>query len=234
MEKLPKIKIVIITLERNKERKQHMINNVLNKLTKINYSFFEGIDGKKDINVLTTNNDKIDIILCKNSIFVSDYNHRIDYNFRGKLNTGQIGCDLSHVFVCEELIFDDEYDYYIVLEDDCNLNVDENKLYEYINNLPENFDMIHLDKSDAYEFEKTQNENNYYSNIKRQFFNRTSALLLSKSGASKYVSFVKHNICRPPDDSYSNLFLFKNFKVLVPNEWLFSLSEHSKISTIGY
>lgn len=234
MERIPKIKIIIINLERNNDRKEYMKKNVIEKITKINTCFFEGVDGKKTINVLNTNNKDIDIILYKNYLFLSNYNGRIDYNQRGKLNLGQIGCDLSHVFVCEQLIFDDDYDYYIVLEDDSSLNVDENILYEYLINLPEKFDMIHLDKSDAFDFEKTKKENDYYYNVEKKFFNRTSAMLLSKIGAAKYVSYVKHNICRPPDDSFSNLFVFNNFKVIIPNEWLFNLSEHSNVSTIGY
>jgi GR25 family glycosyltransferase involved in LPS biosynthesis len=229
----PKIKIYIINLEKHQDRRDHIINEV-NKISNIQYDFFKGIDGREDIKQIKTNNDKIDILIYKNSIFLSNYNERIDYNNRGKLSLGQIGCDLSHLFICDELIFDDEYEYYLVLEDDSSLNVDENTLYEYINNLPENFDFIHLDKSEYNEFEKTNKENEYYYNIKKKFFNRTSSYIISKSGAAKYVSFVKNNICRPPDDSFSNLFIFKNFKVLVPNEWLFILSEHSKNSTIGY
>ena len=227
------IKIIVINLEKHNDRKIHMLNEV-NKITKIKSEFFKGIDGREEIKQIETNNIKLDILLYKNSLFFSNYNERIDYINRGKLNLGQIGCDLSHLFVCEKLIFDDDNEYYLVLEDDSSLNVDENILYEYINNLPEKFDFIHLDMSDWYDFEKTSKENDYYYNVKNKFFNRASAYIISKNGAAKYVSYVKHNICRPADDSFSNLFIFKNFKVLIPNEWLFVLSEHSNNSTIGY
>ena len=227
------IKIIVINLEKHKDRKNHMLNEI-NKISKIESEFFKGIDGREEIKQIETDNKEIDILLYKNSIFVSNYNERIDYKNRGKLSLGQIGADLSHLFVCDKLIFDDDNDYYLVLEDDSTLNVNENILYEYINNLPGNFDFIHLDTSDWYNFEKTSKENDYYYNVKKNFFNRASAYIVSKNGAAKYVSFVKNNICRPPDDSFSNLFTFKNFKVLIPNEWLFVLSEHSKNSTIGY
>jgi hypothetical protein len=234
---LEKIKIVVINLEKHNDRKKHM-ENVLNKINSnncfINSEFFKAIDGRSEIKQLETSCKEIDMIIYNNKFFMSFYNERIDYNFRGKLSLGQIGADLSHLFVCEQLLFDDKHDFYLVLEDDCDLLVDNKILQEYLENLPESFDFIHLDMSDAYEFEKTIKENNYFYNVKKQFFNRASSYIISKIGASKYVSYVKHNICRPPDDSFSNLFLFKHFKVLIPNQWLFTLSEHSKISTIGY
>jgi len=234
MSKLSKIKLCVINLEKDINRKNNIFSNVIDKIKYIDCMFYKAVDAKSKVKIIKTSKELLDLIIYdNNSVFVSDYNYRIDYNTRGKIKIGTIGCNLSHIFLCDELIFDDKYDYYLVLEDDSTLNVDVNVLYEYLNNLPEKFDFIHLDKSDAFEFIPTDKVNYYYYNIEKIFFNRTSSYLISKSGAAKYVSFFKHNICRPPDDSFSNLFMFKNFNTLIPREWLFKLSEDSYNSVIA-
>jgi len=234
MSKLSKIKLCVINLEKDIIRKNNIISNVINNIKDIDCIFYKAIDGKDKVKIFNTTYKDLDLIIYDNSsIFLADYNYRIDYNQIGKINIGTVGCNLSHIFLCDELIFDDKYDYYLVLEDDSKLNVNVDVLYEYLNNLPDKFDFIHLDKSDAIEFTPIDKVNYYYYNVEKKFFNRTSAYLISKSGASKYVSYFKHNICRPPDDSFSNLFVFKNFNVLIPREWLFKLSEDSNNSSIA-
>jgi GR25 family glycosyltransferase involved in LPS biosynthesis len=215
-------------MERSVDRKQFMQENVVDKLPNFECEFFQAIDGKNNVKVVETLVPELDIILHNANVYVANYNHRIDYNFRGKLNLQQIGANLSHISVSEQLIYDNEYDYYLILEDDSKLNCSENTIVEYLQHLPKQFDFIHLDGSDAVEFEKTTPEtpeNEYFYNVKKQCFNRLSAYILSKSGAAKYVSYFKHNICRPPDDSFSHLFLLTDYKVFVPKEWLFRLGD---------
>lgn len=234
MSKLSKIKLCVINLEKDIKRRNNISSNVINNIKDIDCIFYKAVDAKDKLKIVNTNCKDLDLIIYdNNSVFLSDYNYRIDYDKRGKIKIGTIGCNLSHIFLCDELIFDDKYDYYLVLEDDSSLNVDVNILYEYLNNLPDKFDFIHLDKSDAFEFIPTDKVNSYYYNVEKKYFNRTSAYLISKFGAAKYVSYFKHNICRPPDDSFSNLFIFKNFNTLIPREWLFKLSEDSNTSSIG-
>lgn len=223
-ERVPKVKIVIIHLERSVDRKQNIEEHVIAKLPNFQCEFFNGVDGKNNVKTIETVCPELDLILYNQNVFVANYNYRIDYDFRGKLNLQQIGLNFSHIFVSEQLIFDDSYDYYIVLEDDSQLNCDETTLQEYLQHLPPKFDFIHLDGSTSLEFVKTNKDNEHFYNVEKQCFNRTSAYILSKSGAAKYVSYFKSNICRPPDDSFSHLFLLNKLQVFVPKEWLFKLS----------
>lgn len=231
--KLSKIKIIVINLEDDIDRRNNIINTTLNKITEINNEIYNGVDGKKSLNIINTSNKDVDILVENgNNLYISNYRERNDYLKRGKLNKGQLGLNISFLHICDKLIFDNIYEYYLILEDDSQLNVDVNELYKYLNNIPNKFDMIHLDMSDFLPFNITDNINEYYCNVKKQYFNRTSAILLSKEGASKYISLVKSNICRPADDSFSYLFITDNYNVIIPNKWLFKLSELSKISSI--
>jgi len=222
---VPRIKVIIINMERSKDRKENAQINVVDKLPNIKCEFFKAVDGKNEVTVVPTSFDLLDLILYNERVFIANYLERVDYTERGKMNLPQIGGCLSHIAVCQDLIFDANCDYFLVLEDDSNLNCDESELTEYLKNLPSNFDFIHLLGSDADEFVKSTQVNEYFWNVERKCFNRAGAYLISKIGASKLVAFLKNNICRPVDDAFSHLNWTSSYNVLVPSKWLFKCSE---------
>jgi FkbM family methyltransferase len=92
--------IKIVNLERRSDRKTDMINKLSEKMVN-NYEFFEAVDG----NVLEP------------SVFIKNLFKNNDFNYR----KGVIGCALSHYELWNNLINDDKYSYYVILEDDIEL-----------------------------------------------------------------------------------------------------------------
>tara|TARA_Y100000389_G_C17464948_1_gene524699 strand:+ start:5 stop:1399 length:1395 start_codon:yes stop_codon:yes gene_type:complete len=86
-------RIFIISLKKNKERRQHIIEQC-NKVGLTNYEFFDAFDGR-DINVKKLQEDGI-----------LAYDEELDYNLYkdGKHFKGTIGCSLSHWYCWKEIV----------------------------------------------------------------------------------------------------------------------------------
>lgn len=170
------LSIVVISLERSKDRKDR-----LKEIMKdYNYSYFNGIDGKNT-----------DISELKNRIFPED----------SQRSSGEIGCALSHFLLWEKILKQD-IDKILILEDDIIISP-EFKDIVYNMEYPDNFDMIFLGNCGSGEF--NQNRHVYFSKDKYKlhtsnWFACLHAYIVSKQGAKKLVEyFQKYKINEPVD-----------------------------------
>lgn len=134
------------------------------------------------------------------------------------MNRGEFGCAWSHYKLYQQLMNDPNCDAYLILEDDVKLN-DGVMLGQILQNLPNNFHLVHLAYSQYFPFKRTTQANKHLWNICRQYFNKSSAYILSKQGAQKLLLFSSKCISLPADDILSNCSLdpILEFTVLVPN-----------------
>ena len=162
------IKIFVINLETSVDRWRYIINQNHNNLNLIK---FKAVNG----NQLTDNN--INNLIDKKSYLYKNLDK----------NRGEIGCALSHVQLWKK--FDNSLDkYIIVVEDDV---IFEKKLYKkidkYLNNAPDDWDIIYLGGSHIIGYKINQ----YF--IKPKITNRgnlgTYAMLINKKGVKKLLKY---------------------------------------------
>lgn len=115
--------IKIINLKKRTDRRTHM-KNLMEKQGIYNYDFFEAIDGYQleashEIKELFRNND---------------------FSYR----KGYIGCALSHIELWRQLVNDTSNDFYLILEDDIELNINFKKIYDSLKEYLKNLEMIFL------------------------------------------------------------------------------------------
>jgi glycosyl transferase family 25 len=229
------IKVIILTLSDYPERMDN-ITNLLIKLSKIGlqYEIYYGVNGK-DIKFFSTNDVNIKLLNYNSEIYYYDTTMRINKQL---MKIGEIGCSLSHLKIYQKLLDDDIHDKYLIFEDDVELITSLDTLYNTISNIPDDFDFLHIAKSDYYPFVKNQKINDYFYDICKQYFNRTTAYIISKSGATKLLNHTKNLINVPVDDLISNFTINNNdFKFYVPENYLFqernnNVSIISKINNI--
>ena len=159
------------------------------------------------------------------------------YDMRVRLNgqhmtKGEFGCAWSHLNVLQQLLTEPAGTYYLILEDDVELVKPLNELHELLQHVPEDADMCHLAKSDWYPFELTKKVNDYFYECKKQFFNKTTAYLVSHKGAQKILEYTKNSINVPIDDLFNMIYrLTPDFRFYVPAEFYFK-EQDNIISTI--
>lgn len=217
------IKVIILTLSEYPER-INKLNDLFVKLNKIGlqYELFYGVNGK-NININDTDNINIKLLNYNSEIYYYDItkNNRL-------MKKGEMGCALSHLKIYKKLVDDTIYDKYLILEDDVELIASLDDLYDIMCNIPNNFDMLHLAKSDWFPFIKYQKINNFFYDIHKRYFNRTTAYMISKNGANKLLNYTNNYINIPADDLLSHTVLNDNdFKFYVPQNFLFQEIENN-------
>jgi GR25 family glycosyltransferase involved in LPS biosynthesis len=140
------------------------------------------------------------------------YNPTVRLNGQ-KMAIGEFGCSWSHIKIYQKLLADPNYDNYLVIEDDAQVVGDLN----VIRNLPPDFDIAHICRSDWYPFVKTSQVNNSFFNIEKNFFNRLTGYIVSKAGARKLLEYTDGHINVPADDLLSNSFMKEKIQVIIPN-----------------
>jgi len=126
-------KIYVISLKRSTDRHKLLEKN----LEGINYEIFWGIDGKKlDLNKLE-----------QEGIYLP-YHTRILKKREGKkvsdLTNTQIGCALSHIKVCEDVLIN-KYQNALIFEDDVIIDANKNvNLESALAELPEDWELLYL------------------------------------------------------------------------------------------
>lgn len=175
--------IICLNLERRPDRKEVMKQQFDN--LGLEYTFFNAVDGK---NVKPTQ----DIIeLFKNNDFGS--------------KVGFIGCALSHKILWENLLAEQEKDYYIILEDDATLHSNfktylKQTLTE-LGSMNNQWDVLFMgyllfdDKKMLYNpINQTDNiEINIKQLDKMNFVGGTHGYIISKHGAKKILDYIKEN-----------------------------------------
>lgn len=216
--KFTDIKIVILTLKEHPERNQN-INNLLNSLSTlgITHEIFYGIYGK---NIKIYDSETSNIKLLYNN-FETYYHDKNVQSYR-TMEKGNFGCAWSHLNIYKKLLNDQEYDKYLIFEDDAHLCSTLSELYNVLQNIPEDFDLCHIAQSDAYKFIIKDKINESFYNIVQQFFNRLTAYIISKKGAQKIVNYSNNFINVPSDYLISSIYLnTKGFNLYVPEKHLF-------------
>ncbi len=113
----PKIKIYIINLKKDSDRKNHIINQ-LEKQNIFDYEIIEAVDGN---------------ILTKEELNSKVFKDKKGLNYwNTKMSPSQIGCALSHIKIYKKLL-KSENNYCLILEDDAIFNQNlTNDLNEFI------------------------------------------------------------------------------------------------------
>jgi FkbM family methyltransferase len=191
--------IKIVNLERRSDRKTDMINKLSEKMVN-NYEFFEAVDG----NLLEPSQN------IKNLFKNNNFNYR----------KGVIGCALSHYELWKNLINDDKYSYYVILEDDIELVDNFNEYIEQSISIIQKQDIKYaliggyqikdqLTCADIISFDK----------ITQPISSGTFGYIISKEGCKVLVNYLnKHGINTAIDYSllYTNcLDMYKINKYLV-------------------
>ena len=182
--------VFCVNLKRREDRKKTMTN--LFEEHKIPYSFFDAVDGSK---VKPTPN------ICE--LFQgNDFHSRV----------GEIGCALSHKYIWEKIVAQNDYESFLVFEDDIEFHQEAKKYLEEIENI-----LSHLDYDLCYisyhPWGNVRQEHlppieinseghiRYQSdlNIKIKLLNKdhyvggTFAYYVSKQGAQKLLDYIDKN-----------------------------------------
>ncbi|MBE8189972.1 MAG: glycosyltransferase family 25 protein [Candidatus Thioglobus sp.] len=195
------IPIFIINLKKDAKRKQYM-QNLLAKFS-LKAKFIEAVDGK----LLSTKTIK-NIYSEKQSI----------KNINRGMTKGEIGCVLSHKNIYEQMILDN-LPVILVLEDDADFDDKLLDFIQQIDNLPKNWQLIHL----GVHFYQEQMRHNiwYGKRLKSHTLRRfteirygTHGYLINNSGAKKMLKHL-HQISQPidhytGDDKFINLYALQN------------------------
>jgi GR25 family glycosyltransferase involved in LPS biosynthesis len=149
------------------------------------------------------------------------------YDIRVRLNgqhmtKGEFGCAWSHLNILRQLVTEPVGTYYLILEDDVELVKPLNELYDLLQHVPADADMCHLAKSNWYPFVMTEKINDYFYECKKQFFNKTTAYLISHKGAQKVLDYINKTINIPIDDLFNMMYrLTPDFRFYVPATYFF-------------
>jgi len=215
-----KLKVIILTLENYTDRINN-INSFLSifKQIGIEVEIFYGVNGN-DIKIYNTETEHIKLLYYKFQTFY--YNSTIRIN-KLPMKLGEFGCSWSHLNIYNKLLNDNNFDKYLILEDDAKLNSTLNYLVQHLLNIPDNFDICHLGESTYYPFQKNDKINDLFYNIHKKCFNNTTSYIISKNGAHKIIQHTNNYINMPADDilSIMNYFSIYNFNVCVPDKYIF-------------
>jgi len=121
-----------------------------------------------------------------------------------QLSKGAIGCFLSHLNLMKQLIADNKYNTYLILEDDIRINkFAYSKIAEIMNNPPQDWDMILLGYSKIFNYKM---ESKDYVEVKS--FWGLNGYLINRKGANKIVDQYKMMDCQI--DSFMSWLAIKN------------------------
>ena len=194
--------INFIVLKRDKERSQYIKNLIKNN----NINYYNIVDA--------TDGQNINLHYFIGNGYIT---HLASKNMR----LGAIGCAISHIKLWETFL-NGEDKFLIIMEDDVYLKPKFNKnLYNYLNHLPNNFDisylLIHPNKSFQNLFNKSININGY---VKKGFGQwGTVAYILSRKGAKKLLELAKP-IYKPIDEMIKSAIEDNKIISYVPNNKL--------------
>jgi len=227
--KFTDIKVVILTLKKYSHR-MNKVYDLVNKLSQLGLrcSLFYGVNGE-DIAYSKSMSSNIYNLEYKNEVKKYDCSIRVNKQL---MTNGELGCAWSHINIYKTLLKDNSVDRYLIFEDDVEIVESLEYAYECLVNIPSDFDMCHVSKSDWYNFVLSDKVNEMWNTIHKQYFNRLTAYIISKSGAKKILDYVKDTINIPADDLLSNMHLEDKLKVYVPSRYIFHEPKNT-VSIIG-
>lgn len=217
--RLARLSIVIINVKQSTLRRENM--STLAHALKMNAMYFNAFDGTK-MTLHETFDPLLDIIeYGDKQYFMLDYTRRFDYSLRGKLGKGMVGASLSHIMVYNGLQNSDCTGF-VVLEDDALMIQDPAVIRKCLANLPDDYDMAYLNSESKWRpIQRLDKINDFYNDIKKQFFNASVSYVISVKGAGKLLAYTRNDVTRPPDDLIANAFVVGAYNVIASNPFLF-------------
>ena len=214
-----KIKVFVLSLKEYKEREKNIYElTCIFKQLGIAIEIFYGINGK---------NINKEIIDDENIKLLYENYESIVYNTKSRANgkimsCGELGCAWSQLCLYKQLIHDETFDKYLILEDDALLTSDFETIVNILNNIPIDSDVCHIGESTWYPFKITNKINDFFYEYERQYCNNNTSYIITKNGATKLLEFTKNRILFPADDLLSNAKLYtNNFNLYVPENYIF-------------
>lgn len=147
-----------------------------------------------------------------------------------QLTYGGVGCFLSHYTLANQLLNDDNTDYYIICEDDIGFNKNTiESINYYLSEAPEDWDIIH--------FINTRKDN--YTNIgmffKPKGFWGAQCYIINKKGAKKFVDEVQREKIDGQIDAYLSRMIQQNkINIYITNKKLIIGSPNNNTTDIQY
>ncbi len=224
------MKTLVINLDKSKDRLE-----LFKKRFRLPFERVSAVDGMKDC--FYTDDVQFDKVMQRIPKIVVNGDRKFVNNARlcrkqMCLSLTEIGCALSHRYLYEKLAMSDSENRVLILEDDAVPLVGTEELQEYLGNLPEEFDIIHLGFSEWFPFTLTEQVNSHYSKIERKFFNGTFSYIISKSGAKKLLVLLSNSLNLTADDTISSAFIDNCINVFVPKKPLFYVDPSIKTTII--
>jgi glycosyl transferase family 25 len=227
--KFADIKVVILTLKKYSHR-MNKVYGIINKLSQIGLqcNLFYGVNGE-DIKVTSTDNPIVYTLEYNSEVKYYDTSIKVNKQI---MTQGELGCAWSHIDIYKSLLNEESTNKYLIFEDDVEIVESLEYLYKCLSNIPDDTDMCHVAKSDWYPFVLFNNVNEMWYDVRKSYFNRLTAYILSKKGAQKILDYTKDHINIPADDLLSNMFNFYMLRVYVPLKYIFHEPENT-VSIIG-
>jgi GR25 family glycosyltransferase involved in LPS biosynthesis len=227
--KFTDIKVVILTLEKYSHR-MNKVYDLVNKLSQIGLqcSLFYGVNGE-DIKVVKMEHPQLYRLEYNNESKYYDSSIRVNKQF---MKRGELGCAWSHINIYKSLLKEKHVDKYLIFEDDAEFVESLEYAYNCLINIPSDFDICHISKSDWYKFIFNNKINEFWNTIHKQYFNRTTCYIVSKNGAEKILHYTKDSINIPSDDLLSTMHIHDKLTVYVPSKYIFHELQNT-VSIIG-
>jgi GR25 family glycosyltransferase involved in LPS biosynthesis len=227
--KFTDIKVVILTLEKYSHR-MNKVYDLINKLSQIGLqcSLFYGVNGE-DIKVVKMEHPQLYRLEYNNESKYYDCSIRVNKQF---MTRGELGCAWSHINIYKSLLKEKHVDKYLIFEDDAEFVESLEYAYNCLINIPSDFDICHISKSDWYKFIFNNKINEFWNTIHKQYFNRTTCYIVSKNGAEKILHYTKDSINIPSDDLLSTMHIHDKLTVYVPSKYIFHELQNT-VSIIG-
>jgi GR25 family glycosyltransferase involved in LPS biosynthesis len=216
--KFTDIKVVILTLEKYSHR-MNKVYDLINKLSQIGLqcSLFYGVNGE-DIKIVKMEHPQLFRLEHKNESKYYDYSIRVNKQF---MTRGELGCAWSHINIYKSLLKEEHVDKYLIFEDDVEFVESLEYAYNCLINIPSDFDVCHISKSDWYNFIFNNKINEFWNTIHKEYFNRLTGYVVSKNGAEKILHYTKDSINIPADDLLSHMHIEDKLQVYVPSKYIF-------------
>lgn len=175
-----KANIKIVNLKRRDDRKENMKKKLIEADISV-YDFIEAVDGEK-----LEANKNLEKLFRNN-----------DFGSR----RGVIGCALSHYKLWQQLVEDDDYNYYIILEDDIDLCKNFGQKLDKLRKQMEEKDIVFLgysmyqkEREKVKELYNNDNKNPIIQNLNTNLYvGGTFIYSINKIGAKKLLKYIKKN-----------------------------------------
>lgn len=178
-------KSVVVNLARRPDRRDATVE-LFEKTGIKDYSFFTAVDGME-----LTATDEIKELFAGNDF----------YNMRGV-----VGCALSHYRIWQQLVADEDHDYYIVYEDDVqSFSTNYLERLEYAKSRIADIDILMLGHHmwvDEDRTAKPAGKEDILAIIAERYVGGTFGYIITKSGAKKALAFIKKDGIRYAIDKF--------------------------------